>query len=213
MAAGEICNAGTEQPKCGIADRGAMAKQLLIVGVTGMPGAGKTTAARHVASIDGGYEVLSMGDVIREEVRRRGMPPGLESQLRVMELVRREHGPAALAALLEPRIRSAGAGTRAVILDGVRSPEEVERLRGMGRVRVLAIHASPQRRFEYLRRRGRQDDPRTWEEFVARDRAELALGIGNVIALADGMIVNEGISVEELGGRAAGIVGAWAEEP
>jgi len=44
----------------------------LIVGVTGMPGAGKTTAARHLSGL--GYAVISMGDVIREEVARRGLP-------------------------------------------------------------------------------------------------------------------------------------------
>ncbi len=173
-----------------------------------MPGAGKTTAAGYLSGI--GYGVVSMGDVIREEVRRRGLPPGLESQLRVMELVRKEYGPAALAVLLEPRITSMDG--RVVVIDGIRSPEEVAHLGKLGRVKVLAIHASPARRFEYLRRRGRQDDPRTWEEFRSRDSAELALRIGEVIALADGMIVNERITKDQLGESAVELVRSWVAE-
>jgi dephospho-CoA kinase len=186
---------------------GAMERRPLIVGITGMPGAGKTTAAGHLARMN--YDIVSMGDVIREEVRRRGLKPGLESQLKVMELVRGEYGPAALAVLLEDRIRSIAG--RAVVIDGIRSPEEIAHLRGLGRVMVLAVHASPARRFEYLKARGRHDDPHTWEEFHSRDSAELALRIGDVIAMADGMIVNEGISMAELGARAAELVESWVE--
>jgi dephospho-CoA kinase len=96
-----------------------------------------------------------------------------------------------------------------VVLDGVRSPAEVEYLREIGPARVLAIHASPQRRFERLRLRGRPDDPSSPEELAARDRTELALGAGEVIALADGMIVNEGIAPPALGAAAAAAVGRW----
>jgi len=56
---------------------------------------------------------------------------------------------------------------------------------------LVAVHASPRERFRRLKSRGRPDDPTTWEEFVERDMRELELGIGNVIALADVMIVNE----------------------
>jgi len=180
----------------------------LIVGVTGMPGAGKTTAARHLS--DFGYAVLGMGDVIRDEVARRGLPPGIESQTAVLRAVRGEYGPAALVELLRLRIESTAGQGRTVVLDGVRSPAEVERLGTIGTVRVLAIYTSPQRRFERLRLRGRPDDPRTPRELAERDRQELALGMGAVIALADDTVINEWITPEELGAAAAAIVGNWA---
>ena len=180
----------------------------LIVGITGMPGAGKTTAAGYLSKV--GYGVISMGDVIRDEVRRRGLKPGLESQLRVMELVRKEHGPAALAVLLESKITSMDG--RVIVIDGIRSPEEVAHLGRLGSVRILAIHASPARRFEYLRGRGRHDDPHTWEEFRSRDFAELSLRIGEVIALADGMIVNERATKDELGASVVDTVRSWVNQ-
>jgi len=179
----------------------------LVVGVTGMPGAGKTTAARHLSGL--GYAVISMGDVIRDEVARRGLPPGIESQVMVMRSVRGEYGPAALVELLRPRIESAAGQGRTVVLDGVRSPAEVERLGSIGTVRILAIYASPRRRFERLRLRGRPDDPRTPGELAERDRQELALGMGAVVALADDTVINEWITPEELGAAAAVIVARW----
>ncbi|HXZ98038.1 MAG TPA: hypothetical protein VED24_01585, partial [Candidatus Acidoferrum sp.] len=39
--------------------------------------------------------------------------------------------------------------------------------------------------------RGRSDDPKSWQEFAERDARELGVGIGNVIALAQEMLVNE----------------------
>ena len=50
----------------------------IIIAIAGMPGAGKTTAAGYLARA--GIRTFSMGDAIRDEVRRRGLPPGLESR-------------------------------------------------------------------------------------------------------------------------------------
>jgi dephospho-CoA kinase len=61
----------------------------------------------------------------------------------------------------------------------------------------VAVHASPRTRCERLISRGRSDDPKNWEEFVERDSRELSVGIGNVIALAEEMLVNEA-SIDDL---------------
>ena len=91
-----------------------------------------------------------------------------------------------------------------VVIEGVRSPAEVGLFRRyFGRVALVAIHASPRTRYLRLLKRGRQDDPRTWDEFVQRDKRELSLGIGEVIALADYMLVNEGMSRDEFLERCA----------
>ena len=91
------------------------------------------------------------------------------------------------------------------IVDGVRSLEEVEEFRKHYDTIVVAVHASPKTRFKRLLRRGRSDDPKTWEEFLERDLRELGWGLGSVIATADYMLVNEG-SVRELQKAARRIV-------
>jgi hypothetical protein len=37
----------------------------------------------------------------------------------------------------------------------------------------------------------REDDPSNYDQFKARDEAELGFGIGNVISLSDKLIINE----------------------
>ncbi|MEM1596249.1 MAG: dephospho-CoA kinase, partial [Desulfurococcaceae archaeon] len=80
---------------------------------------------------------------------------------------------------------------RIVVIDGVRSMREVDVFRKHGRTVIIAIHASPQTRFRRLLERRRPGDPSSYNEFLRRDLTELGFGIGNVIAIADYMIVNE----------------------
>ncbi|MDH5783256.1 MAG: dephospho-CoA kinase, partial [Candidatus Bathyarchaeota archaeon] len=42
----------------------------------------------------------------------------------------------------------------------------------------------------------RSDDPKGWEAFLKRDLRELSVGLGNAIAIADYLIVNEGTKEE-----------------
>jgi dephospho-CoA kinase len=96
------------------------------------------------------------------------------------------------------------------IVDGIRSLAEIEAFKNTFEVVLVAVHASPLSRFKRLTKRGRSDDPDTWEEFRERDRRELGFGIGDAIAMADIMIVNDDgvdqlrISFEKLMERIAG---------
>src|SRR2546426_9310778 len=56
---------------------------------------------------------------------------------------------------------------------------------------VVAVHASPRTRHERMLRRKRLDDALTIEAVRARDLRELSWGLGDVIATADVMLVNE----------------------
>jgi len=57
-----------------------------------------------------------------------------------------------------------------------------------------------------MRERGREGDIRSLEEFRLRDEANLELGVGSVIALADYIVVND-CSLEELIARAERVAG------
>jgi hypothetical protein len=39
--------------------------------------------------------------------------------------------------------------------------------------------------------RGRSDDPKDWDTFLARDLRELSVGLGNAIAMSEHLVVNE----------------------
>ena len=164
----------------------------IIILLTGMPGSGKSVVSEVAREMD--IEVFNMGDVVREEVSRRGLEPTPENILRVATELRRRFGQDIIARRVAEKITRSR--SKVVLVDGVRSLYEVEVFRNLGKCIVMAVHASPKTRYERLMRRGRPGDPRNWSEFEERDRTELSFGIGNVIALADVMIVNES-SLEE----------------
>jgi len=164
----------------------------LVIVVAGMPGSGKSVVSRAAREL--GLPVHVMGDVVREEAARRGLAPTPANLNMVAKSLRERYGPTVVA----ERTAEKFGDEEAVLVDGVRSLDEVEVFRRYGDVVIVAVHASPRTRFERIRRRNRPGDPRTWEEFVSRDRTELGFGVGNVIALADYMIVNEEKSLEEV---------------
>lgn len=180
----------------------------LIICITGMPGAGKTTAARSIEGL--GFERLSMGDIVREEAKKRGYGLDAEGQRIVQKMLRDEGGPSAIAELCSKKIIEHD--MKRVLIDGVRSTDEIKTFSKIGRVKILCIHASPSKRFEYLRLRGRDDDPASREDFERRDNTELNLGVGSVIALADRMVENEVITIEELQKRVREIVKEWVDK-
>jgi len=178
-----------------------------IVCFAGMPGAGKSTAAK--ASERLGFKIVSMGDAVREEAVKRGLPLNDENLGAVMLNLRRRSGMGAVARLTLPKIESCRG--RLIAVDSVRSIEEVEVFREVGDVRVLAIHASPQIRYSFLKGRGRGDAPLTWKLFEARDERELSVGVGRVIALADEVVSNNSITVEELQETVLFILRKWVD--
>jgi len=164
-------------------------KQKMVVGVAGMPGSGKTGIAK--VAKEKGYAIVVMGDEIREETKRRGLEPTPENIGKIMLKLREEEGPTVVAKKCIPKI--AKASTDMVLVDGVRSLHEVyEFEKNFPQFVLVAVHSSPEKRFGRIFRRMRSDDPRGWEVFLERDLRELSVGQGNVIAMADYMIVNEG---------------------
>ena len=160
-----------------------------VLGIVGMPGSGKAIARKVAEEL--GYGTVVMGDVIREEVRKRGLKATPENLGLVMIEIRRKFGPNVVAERSVEKIKQLKQGV--VVIDGIRSLEEVEFFkRFFPDLKVIAIHSSPKTRFKRLMMRSREDDPKGWDEFCERDKRELKVGIGEVIATSDFMIVNEG---------------------
>jgi dephospho-CoA kinase len=164
-------------------------KEKIIIGVTGMQGSGKATIKQIAETM--GYSTVVMGDEVREEAKRRNLEPTPENFGTLMLKLREEEGPVAIAKRCIPKIEKAKSNV--VIVDGVRSLQEVEEFKKHFKDFVLiAVHASPMTRFQRLFQRERSDAPRSWHTFIERDLRELNVGLGSVIAMADYMIANEG---------------------
>jgi dephospho-CoA kinase len=165
-----------------------------LVILTGMPGAGKSEVAEafHAA----GLPVIVMGDVIRKEVKRRGMDVNPKNNKLVMLELRKRDGPGAVAKHCMESLKNSD--SEVVVIEGCRSLAEVDVFDDYAdEVCIVCVHSSPKVRFSRLQQRGRKDDPQDWVTFRERDLREVSVGLGAVIALSDIVVVNEG-TIEEL---------------
>lgn len=179
----------------------------LIVCLTGMPGAGKSTIADGLKPK--GYEIINMGNAVRDEAKRRNLEPSRSNLGKLMLELREKNGPGAVAELIKNQIKNSSSNV--ILIDGIRSNDEIDVLRKFGNVKLLAIHASIDTRFDFLQKRGRSDDPQTKEHFEERDNRELGVGISNPIALSDHAITNIDLTKDELISSAYQIIQSWTE--
>ena len=144
-----------------------------------------------------GFEIFRMGDDVRMEAERRRVVPNDENLGKIMLELRQKGGAVAIAHLCEQRIER-DSKSRYIAIDGIRNAVEFSEFRKLGISRLLAIHASPERRFRFLQARARADFPVDLESFESRDKRELSVGVSEPIALADDIIPNSGTLSELL---------------
>ncbi len=150
--------------------------------IAGMPGAGKEEFLGVARSM--GVPFLRMGDIVREYHASSGtdLTVGAFASAQREELGKDIWAKRALERM----------DGEVFLVDGCRSMDEVRSYRGLSDdVRIVGIYAPPSARYERLVRRGRDDAPRSPEEFEARDRREMGWGLADVLALADVMILND----------------------
>lgn len=175
-----------------------------VVGVTGMPGSGKSEALQVAAAL--GFTVVRMGDMIWDEVDARGLPRDPEHVGRIANDMRESEGPdiwavrtiACIRQMAQEADVDEALGARPkkepllILIDGIRSNHEVETFRReLGADFLLvAVHTDPEERHARMTRRARADDPQGEAGHRARDDRELGWGIAQTIAMADEMVVN-----------------------
>ena len=168
-------------------------KEKIVIGVAGMPGSGKATVKEIAKEM--GYSIVVMGDEIRKEAKRRKLKPTPENLGQLMLKLRGEEGQTVVARRCALKIESAE--EKVVVVDGIRSLREVNEFKKrFPNFFLIAIHASPETRFQRLFQRKRSDAPKSWGTFMERDFRELSVGLGDVIATADYMLINEETRVQ-----------------
>jgi len=167
----------------------------LLICTSGLPGSGKGVVLQAAERL--GLPTFVMGDIVRSETAKQGLEPTTANTAKIMLQCREEYGPHVFAELTAKEIEKSKAAF--VLVDGVRSTDELNYLRGRGwGVVMVAVLSSSDVRFERLSRRGRVDDVRGREEFLQRERREISVGIDEVILHAEHYLVNEGQSEEEV---------------
>lgn len=92
------------------------------------------------------------------------------------------------------KLRALEDETDAVFLDGVRRPQDVVMLRNIQHSLLIHVFASPEARFERLKKRADRpgDAEKTWEEFLKEQSAEAESMIDAIAKEADFAIDNSG---------------------
>jgi dCMP deaminase len=163
----------------------------MIIGLTGENCAGKSTVAEYL--MKKGFYYYSLSDVIREEVKAEGKAVTRENLIKKGNELREKFGPGILGKKMAQKVQK----DKNYVIDSIRNPAEVEELKKLGRFFLLYITAPPDVRFERIRARDREEDPRTYEAFLEIEKLEMEnaektkQNLKGTFALSDKRITNE----------------------
>ncbi|MCK4443583.1 MAG: flagellar hook-basal body complex protein FliE [Thermoplasmata archaeon] len=152
-----------------------------------MPGSGKEEFIK--VATDLGFQVVRMGDLVREEVRSRGGDLDDASVGGLANSEREKYGMGIWALRTLPKI----SGSK-VLIDGIRGIAEIEVYREAypESLFVVSLESSDKVRYERIKERGRKDATPSEEQFKERDNRERSWGLQEAMAVADYRIANEG---------------------
>ncbi|WP_297522021.1 AAA family ATPase [Thermococcus sp.] len=185
----------------------------MIIGVVGKIAAGKTTVAKFFE--EKGFCRVSCSDPLIDllthnvsdyswipELPERAEPTR-DKLIEFGKYLKDKYGGDVLIRLAVDKKRNC----KNIVIDGVRSREEIEAVKRLGG-KVIYVEARPGIRFERLMRRKASKDKtiKGFEDFKAMDDAEERLyHTSELKGLADYVIVNEG-TLEELRRKVEGII-------
>ncbi len=153
----------------------------MIIGLTGTLSSGKGTIAEFLKKKGFGY--LSLSDELREEARRRKIELTRQNLQNLGNQLREAQGPGVLAKLVLEKINNYNLMDS--VVDGIRNPAEIKELRQLPHFFLVAVDAPEKTRFERMKSRNRENDPKTFEEFRkvdARDKGKGEKASGQQVA-------------------------------
>ena len=163
-----------------------------VIAITGQPGSGKTTAIEALRDLG---IVVSMGDIVRNEAKKRNLIPSGTNIGKLAKEMRIEGGLTIIAEKCVDLIKNKS--EEVIFIDGVRSLSEINVFRRFWKFPIIAIIIDKEIRFNRLFERGRSDDPKTLEELIERDTREIKFGLDEVLENADYVIKNNS-TIEDL---------------
>ena len=172
-----------------------------VIGFTGLPGSGKSVA---IAGVEDLGVSISMGDVIRNESKKRNLEPTDENLGRTARDLRAMGGHKIIAEKCVDFINELDSD--AIYIDGIRSYLEVTVFREIWKFPLIAIEASENIRFERLKKRGRHDDPKVIDDLRERDNREIGFGVKDAIEKADYKFNNDNLTIKALQNKVRNLV-------
>lgn len=148
-----------------------------------------------------GFFSTSLSDRIREELQRSGLPDTRETLQKLGNKLRKDYGNDILSEMTFQLVE----GQPRIVVESIRHPDEIKFFEKVPNVdlTVLSVYSFPQMRFERLKKRNREGDPKTYEEFKVLSERENKptkknqINLPACVELSDYSILNFG-TLEEL---------------
>lgn len=164
----------------------------MIIGLTGTMASGKDTVASYLQKR--GFVHHSLSDILREELKKQGIPENIDNLLALGNKLRQKFGPGILGKKISEKIKNNK--EKKAIASSIRHPKEIEELRKSGNFVLIAVDAPIKIRYERIQKRKRTGDQVSFEKFKAQEEFQLKGKGGqaqllNCLKLADYKIIND----------------------
>ncbi|MHA1728147.1 MAG: AAA family ATPase [Promethearchaeota archaeon] len=156
-----------------------------VIGFVGLPGSGKSTAIEAIRNLG---SIITMGDVVRNEVKKKGLKINPSTLGNFSLKLRKTHGEQIIAVKCVKMIKKMQ--NSVIFVDGIRSMNEVIFFRKHWKFPVIAVICADDNRHKRLMERRRSDDSVNIKRILERDKREKEFGVKKVIENADYKINN-----------------------
>jgi cytidylate kinase len=153
-----------------------MAINFKIIGIAGTNGSGKDSVGQVLADRHS-YLFVSVTDLLRAELNRRGIPVEREHLRELSAEWRREYGYGVLVDRAIEEFNKLKGQYIGVAIASLRNPAEADRIHELGGL-VLWIDADARTRYERIQNNAEArsragEDSKTFEEFLTEEEAEM----------------------------------------
>lgn len=172
------------------------------IGVAGTNGSGKDSLG-EILSRKHNYMFISMTDMLRDELRKQGKDTSRKNMRELSAAWRRESGLGVLIDKAHEIYEASKDKYVGLIVASLRNPGEPDRIHELGGT-VVWVDADPRVRYDRITGRGREDDTKTFEQFLEEEQAEMqhsgdeaTLNMAAVKEKADLFITNDTNSFDD----------------
>ncbi|MBL7206368.1 MAG: AAA family ATPase [Candidatus Aenigmarchaeota archaeon] len=164
----------------------------IVVGIMGLIGSGKDEAADYMVK-KYGFHKIALGDVVREYTKKDGLELNRINLQKTQKKYRDRYGKLFFSDKVIEKVKEEG--WEKSIIAAIRVSQETKSIKkAFGKdIKIIIVEASPKIRFERLKKRKSDRDPKTFEEFQVQERNESKyFDYENTFKLADIKITNNG---------------------
>ena len=175
-----------------------------LIGIGGTNGSGKDTLAQILVG-DFGWVFVSGSDILREELKKRGLPIERKHLRNLSAEWRRKYHHGHLIDVAVKKFKDEHSGAAGLVVSSLRNPGEAERIHELEGT-VVWLDADPKLRYKriYSRQRSTEDE-KTYEQFINEEREEMqhtqgdtaTLSLSGVKDKADLFITNDSDDIEQ----------------